>query len=295
MDALGFVGLGSMGGAIAARIASTGQTVLGTDLSAAAREKAAAAGVSVENNGLPAICGQTRVIMLSLPKAEHVRAVVEGADGILAHARTGTLVIDATTSDPETSRDLARKLAAAGHAFLDAPVSGLPLAAQAGTLAIMIGGEAEDLERARPYLERVAGNIIHVGPSGAGNVAKIVNNLLSSTHTIIAAEAALLAESSGVSAEAMMQVLNASSGRSWATEVLYPRFVLTGGYDAGFAVELMRKDVRLGLALMGEAGVAVPVIRRAADIWDASERYLSDDADLTRMTEAVTRRRTGEA
>jgi 3-hydroxyisobutyrate dehydrogenase len=294
MDALGFVGLGSMGGAIAARIASTGQQVIGTDLNAGARQRAAQRGISVENNGLPAICAHTGVVMLSLPRADHVRQVVEGPDGILAHARPGTLVIDATTSDPQTSRELARKLEAAGHVFLDAPVSGLPLAADAGTLAIMVGGPAEALERARPYLERVAGTIIHVGPSGAGNVAKIVNNLLSSTHTLIAAEAALLAESSGVSAEAMMQVLNASSGRSWATEVLYPRFVLTGGYDAGFAVELMRKDVRLGLDLMRDTGAATPVISRAAGIWDASESYLPDDADLTRMTEAVTAQRTGE-
>jgi 3-hydroxyisobutyrate dehydrogenase len=294
MDPLGFVGLGSMGGAIAARIASTGQQVIGTDLDAAARERAAANGVSVENNSLPAICARTATIMLSLPRAEHVRAVVEGADGILAHARPGTLVIDATTSDPATSRELAHKLAAAGHAFLDAPVSGLPLAAQAGTLAIMVGGEADALERARPYLARVAGKIIHVGPSGAGNVAKIVNNLLASTHTIIAGEAALLAQACGVSAAAMIEVLNASSGRSWATEVLFPRFVLTGGYDAGFAVELMRKDVRLGLALIAGSGAALPVVERAAGIWDASERYLDDDADLTRMIEAVTQRRSGE-
>ena len=200
MEPLGFVGLGNMGGAIAARIAGSGLTVLGTDLSAEARERAAARGVSVDNNGLPAICAKTRVLMLSLPKASHVRQVVEGAEGILAHAQPGTLVIDATTSDPDTSRDLAAKLAAAGHAFLDAPVSGLPLAADAGTLAFMVGGDAADVERARPYLNPVAGIIIHVGPSGAGNVAKIVNNLLSSTHTIIAGAAVRLAESSGVSA-----------------------------------------------------------------------------------------------
>lgn len=294
MDPLGFVGLGSMGGAIAARIAGTGQQVIGTDLDAAARERAAANGVSVENNGLPAICGRTRTIMLSLPKAEHVRAVVEGPDGILAHARPGTLVIDATTSDPDTSRELAAKLAAAGHAFLDAPVSGLPLAAQAGTLAIMAGGEAADLERAKPYLERVAGTIIHVGASGAGNVAKLVNNLLAASQTILAGEAAALAQASGVDPEAMIEVLNASSGRSWATEVLFPRFVLTGGYDAGFSAGLMRKDVGLGLELIGAAGVPVPVVRRAAEQWHASERYLGDDADLTRMIEAVMQRRTGE-
>jgi len=286
-DPLGFVGLGSMGGAIAARIAGGGVSVLGTDLSQDARERAAARGVSVENNGLPAVCGRSRTIMLSLPKADHVRAVVEGPDGILAHAQPGTLVIDATTSDPETSRELAEKLKAAGHAFLDAPVSGLPLAADAGTLAFMVGGDAEDVERARPFLNPVAGTIIHVGPSGAGNVAKIVNNLLSSTHTIIAGEAVRLAESSGVSAQAMIDVLNASSGRSWATEVVYPKFVLTGGYDAGFAVELMRKDVRLGLSLIKQAGVSIPVVNQAAQIWDTSEDYLTDDADLTRMTEAV--------
>lgn len=294
MDPLGFVGLGNMGGAIAARIASSGLTVLGTDLSAEACARGAAHGVSVENNGVPAICGQSRVIMLSLPMARHVRAVVQGPDGILAHAQPGTLVIDATTSDPETSRDLASTLKAAGHGFLDAPVSGLPLAAEAGSLAFMVGGEADDLERARPYLEPVAGKVIHVGPSGAGNVAKLVNNLLSSTHTLVAAEAVLLAESSGVSAEAMIEVLNASSGRSWATEVLYPRFVLSGGFDAGFSVALMRKDVRLGLRLIAHAQAPVPVVRRAAAIWDSSERYLPDEADLTRMTEAVKGHQTGE-
>ena len=287
MEPLGFVGLGQMGGAIAARIAASGITVLGVDRSQKARERAAEHGISVEHNALPAICARTRIIMLSLPKSEHVRDVVEGADGLLAHAQPGTLVIDATTSDADTSRACAKRLKAAGHAFLDAPVSGLPLAAKAGTLAFMVGGEAQDLARATPYLAPVAGEVIHVGDSGAGNVAKLINNLLSSTHTVIAAEAARLAESSGVNAESMMQVLNASSGRSWATQVLYPRFVLTGGYDAGFACELMRKDVRLGQKLMASAGVSLPVIAKAAAIWDSSEPYLADDADLTRMTEAV--------
>lgn len=92
----------------------------------------------------------------------------------------------------------------------------------------------------------------------------------------------------------MIDVLNVSSGRSWATEIVYPKFVLTGGFDAGFAAALMRKDVRLGLALITDAGVSVPVVRRAATMWDASDAYLADDADLTRMTQAVMEQRTGE-
>ena len=217
---------------------------------------------------------------------------VEGPHGILAHARPATLVIDATTSEPGTSRDLAAKLEAAGHAFLDAPVSGLPLAAATGTLALMVGGEAADLERARPYLEPVAGKIVHAGPSGAGNVAKIVNNLLSATQTVLAAEATRLASRAGVELATLLEVVNASSGRSWTTDVLFPKFVLTDGYNCGFSVRLMRKDVRLGMQMAADTETDLPLMQLAGEIWKDSEAYLPDEADLTRMAEAVVDGRT---
>jgi 3-hydroxyisobutyrate dehydrogenase len=224
-------------------------------------------------------------VLLSLPEGRHVRAVVEGPGGVIASNHPGTLVIDATTSEAATSRDLAAKCLEAGHAFIDAPVSGGPHGAAAGTLAIMVGGAAEDLERARPYLEHLAGNLVHVGASGAGNVAKLVNNLMAAAELVIAAEGMRLAVRAGIEPEALLNVVNSASGRSFCTEHVLPRMLERGGLDAGFGFSagLMRKDVRLAIELAAATKTHMRLGEAAWKIWAESRRAVPDDADFSRL------------
>jgi 3-hydroxyisobutyrate dehydrogenase len=226
-------------------------------------------------------------VILSLPQERAVAAVLAA---LLPALPAGAVVADTSTLDPLAARRFQAEAAAAGIAYLDAPVSGGPAGAAAGTLAMMLGGDAEAIERARPGLERIATRMIHVGGPGAGQVAKLVNNLLVATHLAVAAEALRIGEKAGVPAEALLPVINAASGRSAATEVNFPRWILPGGFDSGFSAGLMRKDVRLALGLAAAMGVELDACARAAAMWESSP--VGDADDFNRMPAAILR---GEA
>jgi 3-hydroxyisobutyrate dehydrogenase len=202
------IGLGAMGLAMAERLAERGEAVQGWDRDPARRRAAEAAGVAVAEDAATG----AEVVILSLPDDVAVRAVAATlpAAGMMA----GGVVVDTSTVAPETPRALAPGFAATGLAWLDAPVSGGPHGARAGRLTMMVGGEAEALACAMPALEAIAAKVVHVGPSGAGAVAKLANNLLVAAHLLTAAEALRLARCAGVDAEAALSVINTASGRS---------------------------------------------------------------------------------
>ena len=261
---IGLVGLGQMGGAMLRRLRAEGQGVLGHDLDPALREvaRAARAVACASPAGVAA-----PLVILSLP---HARAVEVVLAALLPHLPPGALIADTSTIAPGAARRLADQANAAGIAYLDAPVSGGPAGAASGRLAMMVGGSAAALERARPTLCLLATRIVHVGESGAGQVAKLANNLLVATHLAAAAEALRLAARAGVPPEAILPVINAASGRSAATEVNWPRWISSGTFDSGFTAGLMRKDVRLALALAEEVGVELGVCGAAAQAWEDS-------------------------
>lgn len=275
------VGLGNMGLAMVRRLASLGQAPRVWDLDAAKREAAAAAGAMVP----AALAGVAQpVVVLSLPNEAAVAAVLEELTPALAR---DAVIADTSTLSPVAAREFAARAAAAGIAYLDAPVSGGPAGAAAGTLAMMVGGRLGPLERARPDLERIAGRILHVGGPGAGQVAKLVNNLLVATHLVVAAEALRLGARAGVEPEALLAVINGASGRSAATEVNWPRWIAGGGFDSGFTAGLMRKDVRLALALAEQAGAPLDATARAAAAWEALAEAVPDDEDFNRVAAAI--------
>jgi len=275
------VGLGNMGLAMVRRLASLGQAPRVWDLDAAKREAAAAAGAIVP----AALAGVAQpVVVLSLPNEAAVAAVLEELTPALAR---DAVIADTSTLSPVAAREFAARAAAAGIAYLDAPVSGGPAGAAAGTLAMMVGGRLGPLERARPDLERIAGRILHVGGPGAGQVAKLVNNLLVATHLVVAAEALRLGARAGVEPEALLAVINGASGRSAATEVNWPRWIAGGGFDSGFTAGLMRKDVRLALALAEQAGAPLDATARAAAAWEALAEAVPDDEDFNRVAAAI--------
>ncbi|MNE28369.1 3-hydroxyisobutyrate dehydrogenase [compost metagenome] len=200
------------------------------------------------------------VIITMLPAAQHVKQVYLGEDGLLANVQPGVLLIDSSTIDPHSARDVATATRAHGNPMLDAPVSGGTAGAAAGTLTFMVGGEQVDFERAKPVLAAMGKNIVHCGAAGNGQVAKVANNMLLGISMIGVAEAMSLGVKLGMDAEVLAGIINTSSGRCWSSEVNNP---LTGapaarGYSGGFGTDLMLKD--LGLASEAARQVRQPVL-----------------------------------
>lgn len=280
----GVIGLGAMGRGMAASLSRAGFTVSGHDPDDGARARAEAAGIAALDSA-PAVFAAADIIILSLPTAQHVETVLAAADaaGHLASGAAPKLVIDTSTSEAAISRKLAAALDAAGHGFLDAPVSGGPSGAASGQLSVMLGGDPKWVSAAMPALQAMAQKIIHVGPSGAGNVAKLVNNMLVANHMITTLEALRLAAAAGVGAEDALKVINAATGRSAISEIHFPTWVLPRSFDSGFSTGLMRKDLRLARALAADTGVATPMADLAAALWDEANSGLSAEDDFMLM------------
>ncbi len=284
VTAVGIIGLGRMGRGMALTLKSAGFAVTGYDTLAATRSALAAEGITVAD-GIGGVIAAADIVILSLPTAGIVADVVEGAGGILAHARVGVVIVDTSTSHPETSRRLAAVLKARGMGFVDAPVSGGPKGAATGTMTMVIGADEDDLARVLPVLERMSAKRVHVGGVGAGNVAKIVNNLLCAAHLLTAAEALRIADAAGVDAGRLLEGLNAGSGRSGVTLVNVPNWILNGAFDSGFTMQLMRKDVRLAAQFIGELGLSLPIASDTARIWADSAASIADADDFNRIVE----------
>lgn len=276
------VGLGSMGLGMAQTLAVKGFTTLGFDLSTERKVLAQKAGVEGFDT-LEPLFEKSDFLVFSLPTARDVENVVNAHNHILGKAgRNRVIIIDTSTSEPDVSRTLAEKLDKLGHGFLDAPVSGGPAGAVTGKLTMMIGGSDADLALAQPVIESMAAKMLHVGPSGAGNVAKLVNNLLAAAHMITTSEALKLALAAGIDPEAALRVLNAASGKSMISEVHFPTWVMNDRFDSGFSMGLMRKDVRLAQEMAERTGTDNPLTTVVAQLWAGTDR-LKDSDDFTRM------------
>jgi 3-hydroxyisobutyrate dehydrogenase-like beta-hydroxyacid dehydrogenase len=199
-----------------------------------------------------------------------VEEVVLGRGGLVEGLSAGKILIDTSSSRPSSTRTIAKKLAEEGADMLDAPVSGGVLRAKEGTLSVMVGGKQEVFERCYPILEAFGGKIFYVGDHGAGHLVKSLNNLLSATTLASAAEALILAQRAGVSPETFVEVINASNGRSYSTEVKLPRYVLDASFDDGFALGLMVKDLKIALESAEEIGLPMFVGSTLGQIWQAA-------------------------
>ncbi|BDG72172.1 NAD(P)-dependent oxidoreductase [Roseomonas fluvialis] len=275
------IGLGNMGMAMLGRLVGPGTPPRAHDLDAGKRAAAAALGAEVPDT-LAGAVGE--VIVLSLPSEAATAAVLAPLLSVLP---PGAVVADTSTLSPVAVRGFAEQAAARGCAYLDAPVSGGAAGAAAGTLAMMVGGDAAALAAARPVLDRLATRIVHIGGSGAGQVAKLVNNLMVATNLVVAGEALRLGVRAGVPPEALLPVINGATGRSAATEVNWPRWIASGTFDSGFTAGLMRKDVRLALGLAEAVGAPLDATARAAAAWDGLAAAVPDDADFNRLAAAI--------
>lgn len=261
-----FIGLGNMGGPMCRRILAAGHPVRAYDIVAALAEDAVSHGATRATSVADCVAGAEAVITM-LPSSPHVRSVYAGEDGVIAHASPGALLVDSSTIDPLTAREIAFDAAARGLGMVDAPVSGGTAGAQAGTLTFMVGGEARHFEKARPLLACMGRNIVHCGAGGNGQVAKLCNNLMLAVGMIATSEAMTLATALGMDAKTFAGIVNTSSGRCWSSDTYNPypgvleNVPAARGYSGGFGAELMLKD----LALVTEAArfARVPVLMGA--------------------------------
>lgn len=249
MPTVGFAGLGNMGGRMARRLLDAGYTVLGYDVVGSRAEA-----LGLTHCSSIAEASAADVLFLSLPASRDVEDLFERSGGILDSGRDGLVVIDMTTSEAASTRRLYERASERGIALLDAPISGGPGPADAGTLTIMVGGDKEALERVRSLLDVLGSTVHHLGGSGNGHVAKAVNNFLNSVNLAAAAEAMVVGVKCGLDPRQLVEVINGSSGRSFATEVRFAA-ILEGDYQEGaLRSDLMAKDVRVYLQLVSEQG-----------------------------------------
>ncbi|SFR67840.1 3-hydroxyisobutyrate dehydrogenase [Marinobacter daqiaonensis] len=264
---IGFIGLGNMGAPMASNLLKAGHELTVFDLDQAAVDKAVTEGATAADGLGDISTGDVELIITMLPAAQHVRSVYLGEDGLLASVARGVHLIDSSTIDPMTAREVAARAADQGNPMLDAPVSGGTGGAQAGTLTFMVGGEDEEFAFARPVLANMGKNIVHCGAAGNGQVAKMANNMLLGISMIGAAEAMSLGVAMGMDPEVLAGVINTSSGRCWSTDTYnpYPGVIETApsnrGYTGGFGMDLMIKD--LGLATEAAKTARQPVIMGA--------------------------------
>jgi 3-hydroxyisobutyrate dehydrogenase len=219
-------------------------------------------------------------LITMLPDGEAVREAVLEALPDLAE---GAVVIDMSSSDPASTRALLPALKAKNISLLDAPVSGAIAKAKDATLAIMIGGEKETLDRVRPVLAAMGNNLFHVGPVGAGHAVKALNNYLGAAGTLAGFEALRVARAFGLDPRPMLEAINASTGRNSTTERKIPQQVLTGAFASGFKLGLMAKDVGIAAGLARDLGVAVPYLDKTLQLWRAAEKALPAGADHTEI------------
>ena len=260
MAQVAFIGLGNMGGPMAINLVKAGHSVRVFDLSEAACQQLADAGATVAPSTSDAVIGAEYVISM-LPAGKHVAGIYLGENGLLAQLDSSTTVLDCSTIDAPTSREVGKAAAALGIGFMDAPVSGGVAAAAAGTLAFMCGGEAATFEKAKIILADMGKNIFHAGPAGAGQVAKGCNNMLLAIHMIGTCEALEMGVRNGLDPKVLSEIMLASSGRNWSLEVYNPypgvmdKAPASNGYKPGFMVDLMAKDLGLAMAIAEHSGV----------------------------------------
>ncbi len=256
---VGYVGLGSMGGAIVKRMLVNKQPLRVFDLDPTRISEMAEAGATAAQSGA-ALAEMSDVVCLCLPTSENVRQAIFGENGLAKGLKPGTIVADMTTGDPLQTKAMAAELAKSGVTLIDAPVSGGPAGAHAGTLAIMVGASQEVFDKVKPIFEKVGPNVFRLGELGAGQTMKLVNNLLLAGCRALTFEAMALAVKNGLDPQLATDVLNKSSGRNGTTERSLAD-TIEGKFPASFALGLMTKDVRLANQLGRDTGVPMLIGR----------------------------------
>ncbi len=290
MATIGFIGLGNMGGPMAANLIKAGHTVRGFDLVAESVKRAVAAGVTAADSAAAAAKG-AEIVVTMLPAGRHVRQVLVD-DGALAAAEMGTLFIECSTVDVATARDMHAAAEEAGMAMVDAPVSGGTAGAAAATLTFMVGGSDEAFARAEPVCATMGKAVIHAGGPGNGQAAKICNNMILGVTMIGVCEALVLAEALGLDHQKLYDISSKSSGSCWSLNTYcpvpgpVPASPANNDYKPGFTAEMMLKDLKLAQEAAQAGGAATPMGAAAAALYGLfvnSGRARTDFSGIIKM------------
>jgi 3-hydroxyisobutyrate dehydrogenase len=269
---IAFLGLGNMGGPMAANLVKAGHDVVGIDVVASAVDRHVAAGGRTAPS-VPAAVAGVDVVVSMLPAGSHVRQAYTGEAGITAHAPPGTLLIDCSTIDVAAARHVAAVAEERSMHFLDAPVSGGVGGASAGTLTFMVGGATDAFERARPILEAMGKTIVHAGGPGTGQAAKICNNMILGISMIAVSEAFNLADALGLDRQKLFDIASRSSGQCWSLTTYcpvpgpVPTSPANRDYAAGFTAAMMLKDLKLAQEAAGASGANTPLGAAASQLY----------------------------
>jgi len=272
MARIGFIGLGNMGGPMAANLVRAGHDVVAFDMAPNALQSAETAGCRTVTRGVE-IAEGAEIIVTMLPAGAHVREVYMGQDGLIAASAPGTLMIDCSTIDVATAREVSAAAGEAGLAMIDAPVSGGVTGADAGTLTFMVGGEADAFDRAKPYLEVMGKTIVHAGGAGNGQAAKICNNMVLGISMIGVCEAFVLADQLGLDHQKLFDIASTASGQCWSLTTYcpvpgpVPTSPANRDYAPGFTAEMMLKDLKLAQSAAGDFGAETPLGAEAAALF----------------------------
>jgi 3-hydroxyisobutyrate dehydrogenase len=266
---VGFIGLGLMGKLMAANLEKAGFTVRSYDVNGSGNCKTAKAAAK-----------GSAFLVTMVPDGKAVRKAVRAA---LSRLAPDAIVIDMSSSDPATTRELGEMLKSKGVHMLDAPVSGAKAKAADGTLALMVGGDAAILERARPVLSAMGNAIFHTGALGSGHATKALNNYLGAAGTIAGFEALLVGEKFGIDPKVLVDAINASTGKNSTTERKIPQQVFTGAFASGFRLALMTKDVGIARDIARDAGIETPYLKATLKIWRDALSRLPEGADHTEL------------
>lgn len=262
----GIIGLGNIGGRMAKRLLGQGAEVGVYDLNAEAMD--ALVELGAEKADSPAdLASKFQYIITVLPNVFIVKETVLGESGLLKGFGQDSLLIEMTTSIPTVTKELNAQIKAEGFRMIDAPVSGGVKKAEDGTLSIMVGGEEKDFEEARPLLAMLGENINHVGDAGAGHTIKALNNMISATTLAATAEAMALGVKLGLEPEKMLDVINASTGRSFSSDFKFPNQVLTRKFEVGFTLDLMVKDLKIAMSMAEEESVPMFISSASFQVW----------------------------
>ena len=287
MPRVAFLGLGAIGAPMARQLARR------YDLAVWNRTASRAVAFASMHHGAtqvrtPAEAAAGRdFVFTCLPTSVEVEQLLDGPDGLLAGLQRGALLIDCTSGDPDGSRRIAKRLAAAGVGFIDAPVSGGVSGAEQGTLTVMCGGSAADLAKARPVLEAFGRKIVHCGDVGAGDAVKAVNNAMLAVHIWAAGEGLAALAKSGVEPKVALDVINASSGRSNSSEILFPERVLTRAFPRTFRLALLDKDLRIAADFARAQKVTSPLLQLTSELFRLARVALGEEADHVEAVKVV--------
>lgn len=284
---LGYVGLGNMGGALARRLLLKNKMRVFDLRPEVTADYAKRGGIATQSP--KALAAESDLVMTCLPTSKEVREAIFGTDGLAAGMKPGGVIADMTTGDPNATRAMAAELKARGITLIDAPVSGGPHGADAGTIAIMIGAPADLFARVKPVFDAISPNIFHCGDVGAGHVMKLVNNVIAASVRAVTFEAVAMGIKNGLSIGACAEVLAKGSARSYSTEVTLPKLAKGGDIRTHFTLGLMHKDVRLATELGIASASPMPVSNLVREIFQVALNDLGAEDDVNHLIRIMER------